>query len=166
MNELPDASYSPLKTLTHTLAAGGNSEGGLRKAAVEILVPLGPRSIYGLLGGHFNPLSAGKLVVDVKVSASSGRLLANSLPMNGDEVRIGLPAEYANAVLSGMDLAKSELESLISGHLSIDCSAHAVAGSSESIFMHLASIVVRIFNGANVDLTDDELKRFFPARFS
>ena len=107
LGELPNATYPSVKTLTHTIAAGRESKTGLRLAAIEVYVPLGPRSMYGLLGGQLEPTAVGHLSIDVSIAGANERLLSDSLAMKGDEVRVGLPAQYFRAVLAGVDLARA-----------------------------------------------------------
>lgn len=166
IGELPDVACPSVKTLTHTIAADGEPQNGLRLAAIEVFVPLGPRSMYGLLGGQLRPDATGYLSVDVCVSAANERLLVDNLAMKGDEVRVGLPAEYAQAVLSGVSLAKGELNALTAGKLSINCAAHGAIGSCEAAYKHLAAILVKLFNAASLELSDEELVELFPPTFS
>src|SRR4051812_21001420 len=49
IGELPDAACPSINTLTHTVAVDRESQHGLTMAAIEVFVPLGPRSMYGLL---------------------------------------------------------------------------------------------------------------------
>lgn len=138
----------------------------MRLAAVEVFVPLGPRSMYGLLGGKFKPDATGHLSIDVSVAAANERLLADNLAMKGDEVRVGLPAEYAQAVLAGVSLAKGDLNVLAAGRLSINCAAHSAIGSCAAVYKHLAAILVKLLNSAIVEPSDDELVELFPPSFS
>ncbi len=166
IGELPDTACPSVKTLAHTIAAGNKLQNGMRLAAIEVLVPLGPRSMYGLLGGQFKPDATGHLSVDVSVSAANERLLADSLVVKGDDVRVGLPAEYAQAVLAGVALAKGELNALAAGKLSINCAAHGAIGSCEAVYKHLAAILVKLFNAASLELSDEELVKLLPPTFS
>lgn len=166
IGELPDVACPPVKTLTHTIAASRESRNELRLAAIEVFVPLGPRSMYGLLGGQFESSATGHLSVDVNVSTANERLLVDSLAMKRDDVRVGLPAEYAKAVLAGVDLAKNELNALTAGKLSINCAAHGAIGSCEAIYKRLAVVLVKLFNVASREPSDDDLRKLFPPTFS
>ena len=79
---------------------------------------------------------------------------------------MGLPAEYAQAVLAGVNLAKDELSALTAGKLSINCAAHGAIGSCEALYKHHAAILVKLFNAASVEPSEDELVKLFPATFS
>lgn len=163
--ELPDVACPSIKTLTQTIAADKKLQNGLRLAAIEVFVPLGPRSMYGLLGGQFDPDATDQLRIDVNTSGANERLLADNLAMMGDEVRVGLPTEYAQAVLVGVDLAKSELSSVASGRLSINCGAHGAIGSCEAVYKHLAAILLKVLNTESLELSDEKLLNLFPRTF-
>ncbi len=122
--------------------------------------------MYGLLGGQFESSATGHLSVDVNVSTANERLLVDSLAMKRDDVRVGLPAEYAKAVLAGVDLAKNELNALTAGKLSINCAAHGAIGSCEAIYKRLAVVLVKLFNVASREPSDDDLRKLFPPTFS
>lgn len=166
IGELPDAAYPSVKTLAHSVSATTEPHGKRKMAAVELLVVTGPRSLYGMLGGHFTVGPTGRLNVDVRISTANERLFADNLAGTLDEVRVGLPAEYAQAVLAGVDLAKGELNALTAGKLSINCAAHGAIGSCEAVFKHLAAILVKLFNSGSVEISDEELIKLFPPTFS
>ena len=166
IRELPGAAYPSAKTFTHAVAAVASSENKLMLAAVEVFVPVGPRSMYGLLGGQWTSGTTNQLSVDVSIAAADGQLFSDNLAGKGDEVRVGLPAEYAQAVLAGVDLAKSEMNTLAAGKLSINCAAHGAIGSCEAVYKHLAVILVKLLNAASVEPSDDELVKLFPPTFS
>ncbi len=108
IGELPNVACPPVKTLTHTIVADSELQHGLRLAAVELLIVTGPRSIYGLLGGQWKPDATGELSIEISISGANERLLVDNLAMKGDEVRVGLPAEYANANCEGSRLESSQ----------------------------------------------------------
>jgi hypothetical protein len=166
IGELPDTAYPSVETLTHTTAADAKSQGKFMLAAVEVFVPLGPRSMYGLLGGQWTPDASGQFQVDVNVSAPNERLLADNLAIKGDEVRVGLPSEYAKAVAAGVDLAQVHLSILPSGKLLIDHAAHGAIGSCEAVYKHLAAVLVKLFNSTEMERSDEGLVKLFPATFS
>ena len=166
IGELPDTACPSVKILTHTIFASRESQSELRSAAIEVFVPLGPRSMYGLLGGQFKPDATGHLNVDVNISSANERLFTDSLARKGDEVRVGLPVEYAQAVLAGVNLTKGELNALTAGKLSINHAAHGAIGSCEVVYKHLAAILVKLFNTASLELSDEELVKLFPPTFT
>lgn len=161
VGDLPNATYEPKSMISHTLAAGGRSGVAKRLAAVELFVPLGARSMYGLIGGEFHP-GEGGLMIQVNVSSHSERHLTDSLASNVDDVRVGLPDEYVSAVFSGINAARSELGEIASGNLFINHAAHGVMCSSPAIYESLAIVLMKIFNIASLDISDSELIGLFP----
>jgi hypothetical protein len=131
-------------------------------AAVEMFADLGPRHMYGLLGGHLEPDTTDYLSVEVRVSTANERLFNDSLAMKRDEVRVGLPAEYVQGVMAGLDLAKHELNTLTPGKLTINCAAHGAIGSCAALYKHLTVVLIKLFNADHPKLPDDELTKLFP----
>jgi hypothetical protein len=167
IGELPDAIYPPVDTLTHVVAAGRLPiRNGLTLATVEVFVPLGGRALYGLLGGRLKPTKGSHLSVQLSVSAPNEHSFPDSLAEKVDDVRVGLPAEYVQGVFDGIDLAKGELNTVAAGKLFIDCAAHGAIGSSSAIFKHLAAVLVKLFNIAQAESSDEELAKLFPSTFS
>lgn len=167
LGELPDATYECTQKVTHTLSAGGpRPDKTLNLAAAEVLVHVGGRMLYGLLGGRWQPESDSQLSVEVLVSTSNERLFPDSLAGGTDEVRVGLPSEYIEGVLDGIDLAKGELNFVAAGKLSIDHAAHGAIGSSNAIYKHLAAALVKLFNLAQTKPSDEELAALFPSTFN
>lgn len=107
--------------MRRSVKAGRNTKDGLKQAAIEVVVPLGGRSMYGFLGGEFQPASPDRLHVSVCVASSRGKVFANNVAGAVDEARVGLPAEYSDAVFDGIPLAKAELTRLAAGRLLIKC---------------------------------------------
>ena len=133
-----------------------------RAAAIEILVPAGPRFLYGLLGCHFKPDQAEHVTIQVQISSPEERIFPDSLGTQMDEVRVGLPAEYGSAVLSGVALEKDRLEMLGAGNLTFNCAAHGAVGSCTVIFKHLSAMLIKILSTVTHGLSDDEMAEMFP----
>jgi hypothetical protein len=122
--------------------------------------------MYGLLGGHLEAEASDRLRIDVSVSAAKERKFVDSLAMKGDDVRVGLPPEYVQAVLAGVKSAMAQLNAVTAGKLSINCAAHGAIGSSEVIYKHLGAILIKLFNLTSSEPSDDELFRLFPSTFN
>jgi hypothetical protein len=65
------------------------------------MVPRGLKASYGLLGAELLDNGAGEGAVSVAVNRT-GFPMQGSLALMPDDVRIGLPDEYADAVVSGV----------------------------------------------------------------
>jgi hypothetical protein len=125
-----------------------------RRIAVELWLPRGARSEYGLLGGWFAGDASGRVTIDLGVSGATDERFLDSLGAATDDVRVGLPAEYANEVLTVA--ASLATENLRSGRLTIDEAAHGIVGSSRRLFGRLTWLVVRLLDD-RIDLSDDVL---------
>jgi hypothetical protein len=165
IGDLPDATYLSTNVTTHTITARSRSLVGKRLVAVELFVPLGARSMYGLIGGRFEPDDQDHLTVEVGTSSNSERLLTDSLASRVDEVHVGLPDEYVGAVLRGIDVARFKLGAITSGKLVIECGAHGMMGSCEAIYESLVVVLIELCNLASADISDSELIELFPREF-
>jgi hypothetical protein len=110
------------------------------------------------------PNDLDSLQVEIHTSLSRGKLLDDPLSLPNDDVRVGLPIEYAEAVFSGIGLARGQ-STVAPGHLIIDCAAHGFVGSSPVIFQHLGTILLRLLNGRLFEFSDKELVDMFPEEF-
>lgn len=164
LNELPDISHSS-GAAQEVIMPTTEPSMQAKKAAVEVFVPLGPRSMYGLLGGKFEPSTVGELKVTIVSNAANGKLLPTSLAGVSDQVRIGLPKEYHEAVKEGVRLAQKEGVT-ISGELVIDYAANGEIGSCFAVFKHLAAVLVKLFDTQGHNPIDEEIISFFPQTFA
>jgi hypothetical protein len=159
LGELPDAVYSA----SPSFAKFGEVDRGEAKiAAVELLIPTGGRTIYGLLGGQFKPAAGYGMSIEIAASTQSQRAFSAALTGPADRAYVGLPAEYTDAVNAGIKLAKEPLSKLGNGTLSINCAAHSLSGSSSLIFRHLALILIKLMGVAGTSPTDGDLQKLFP----
>lgn len=161
IDELPDVANHALSMVTHTVHAKNQGRAKIQTGAVELFVPLGARSMYGLLGGYFEPMEGDSLSVEISLSSSSERILSGSLAGSSDEVRVGLPAEYVGGVTAGIDAACSRLDSVAVGKLHINCAAHGLIGSSNAIYSEIAATLVRLFHLGRCGMSDSELRELF-----
>jgi len=157
LDELPDLHYPPLRVAERTVAvpAGGSRR---QKAAAELLVPMGPRAMYGLLGATHTADGSGSLRVQVVLSGADGKVYPAALAGRLDQVRAGLPEEYGDSVLAGV-LSAEALARLGPGVLRIDCAAHGPVGSSPWLFQRLAGVVVLALTAAADVAWEEEVRR-------
>lgn len=161
INELPDASYHSLDVISHSVPVGSRGFAEIQTGAVELFVPLGARSMYGLIGGYFEPMEGDNLSVEICISSSCERLLSENLAGSSDEVRVGLPAEYVGGVVAGIDVACSRLKSIATGKIHINCAAHGVISSSESIYTQITIALINLFHCDEAVMSDSDLMVLF-----
>jgi hypothetical protein len=163
LNELPACEYVPSMVLTHVVAASHAGDPTIHCAAIELLVPLGARSMYALIGGEYSSNNSNTLEIELAI-ADDGPSFADSLASPSDVVKIGLPNEFVRGVIEGINIGCSELDWVCAGKLRIACSAHGVMWSSEAIFSKVASILVKLINIGRPDMTDSAIARLFSAQ--
>lgn len=143
LGELPDLPHVDVDVLEYALPAGEPVVTEQRRAAIEVMIPTGARIIYGLLGVEFSAEDTSQLLVQVAVSPNDGEVVPWSIADRSDEVRAGLPHEYVDGVVAGVNAAESP-RLLGSGVLRFNCAAHGAVGSSQDVFRRAAMIVVRL----------------------
>jgi hypothetical protein len=162
IGELPDAVFQPTGTRVQMYEASGSGPGLPSLAAVELSVFVSARFIYGLIGGDWRPNAAGELRVSIHTSSSNGTLLPDHLSARGEDVRVGLPDEYSEGVLAGVQQWVEALEVVPSGELTINCAAHGLVSSSQMAFKRVSWTLCKLLTTDGAALTDEELNSFFP----
>jgi hypothetical protein len=115
-----------------------------RIAALEISIPHGPITSYALLGAELTESEVQGLEVAVFVN-SSGFPFAQTLAQRPEEARVGLPKEYADAVIAGVENV-ARLYGLPTGAaLQFRWGAHGLIGSSPWIFKKVSNLVAQLF---------------------
>ena len=140
----PSIIYPALDIVTQDIKSGLKCKSAPRKAALEINIPVGPRSCYGLLGAKFIPNNSGNLSLEIAVSTDSESIFTDALAAQIDTVRIGLPMEYCQSVIEGIinSLTPENMEILGSGIIVFAQAAHGEISSSNQIFRNIAATVI------------------------
>ncbi|HEX2572631.1 MAG TPA: hypothetical protein VH877_23990 [Polyangia bacterium] len=103
---------------------------------VEAFVPRGGLAEYGLLGMSFERDRTSLVQVEVPYSEGEGPTWSDSLGRAVDVVRLGLPYEYAGAIL---DAAVDVGHRFPPGTIKVVHAAHGLVGSSPRFFQRLAT---------------------------
>ena len=157
IDEDVNADYAAEATIERRLLTTPSRHLRHRRVVVEVYLPRGPRAEYGLLGLMYEPKDESDLLVRVQVGREDGRPSAGSMASNVDDVRIGLPREYASAVL---DAICQHCQNRIGpGLLTIDRAAHGRVGSSVSVFSALSALAVALVESD--DAVDNKVRSAF-----
>lgn len=113
-----------------------------RIMGVEALVPRGGLAEYGMIGFRLVSSALDVLQCEVGYSDMSGPSWPDALATRLDNVRIGLPEEYASAVMEALSLACRDR--MPPGVLSVVDAAHGLVGSSPSFFSRLTAAAVEL----------------------
>lgn len=121
------------------------------------MLPRGARAECGMIGIQFVPGTLRQLQVEVGYSGIPGELYTNALAANLDEVRIGLPQEYASTVMESLVLRCQHR--LPPGVLRIVDAAHGLVGSSPSVFDRLTTAAMELARLDATFMQDDDIAR-------
>jgi hypothetical protein len=141
------------ETLRTSVAAVASATTTLRRAAVEIFVPLGAKFDYGLVGGEWRPGTGNRLHVTVGVTTAPQAAYRESLSGRLEDVEVGLLREYAAAIVDEIEFGPAAPPA-IAGALTIAHAAHGTVGSSASIFWWLTDVLMQLL--ALDDRTPDD----------
>lgn len=128
-----------------------------RSAAVEVLVPLGGRALYGLLGGALVPSSEGRTVVWALGENTGAGVEGTVLGPNAD-VRPGVGiSEFRDAICAAALQTASERQ--LTGEVVIDLAAYSDLYSTLSIFKWLARTVVTLLALPSLPDSEEEVTK-------
>ena len=146
MDSNPGIIYSASEVLTKEVCTDLPRKSDRKQAALEILIPVGARFLYGLLGAEFIPNDSGKFSLEVLLSTNNASIFQQSIASELDLVRVGLPREYSQSVVEGalQSLNNKSLETLGCGVLQFNQAAHGEIGSSNKFFCQIAGTVVQL----------------------
>jgi hypothetical protein len=163
MKILPDAVFEPRTLIKQSFETSRKSFGYDRISAVEIMVSLGARDLYGLLGGTLSPGPKGKFDVQIAISGGSHHF-ADHFASSREDVRAGLTEEYAEAALYGVSSVGANL--MPAGSMRINCAAWGGTGSSLMVFRHLGAFLMKVLCQPDETPTAEQLATMFPANFA
>ncbi len=151
LDDAPRATYAATSYLGRTLAPIRTIEPARRLAAIELFVPHGPSLSYALLGAELVMAESTDLEVSVSVSKEGPPLIS---PLTGklDRVSIGLPKEFAQAVLDGASRTAQELGAPTQRKLLYRWAAHGFVSSSPTVFENASAMVLRFLTLTENDL--------------
>ncbi|MDX1932455.1 MAG: hypothetical protein SFU56_07605 [Capsulimonadales bacterium] len=142
--------FAPGRVVKFEIATQPSAIRRERRVTVELVLRRAGLFPYGLLGAAFIPNVSNVLQIEVNCDSQTDVMVLNSLALQPDTVLIGLPYEYAQAVLNSV--AHSDIsEQLGSGLIRFDCAAHGEVGSSSSAFVRLSLIVTQLLT---LDVTE------------
>jgi hypothetical protein len=118
---------------------------GQRQAAIEVLVPVGARMIYGLLGGILTP-AAEALRVEIHISEDRTKRFEETV-MKHETVFVGLPRKYVPGTERAFTLSGKHVPDLMAGNLKLTHAAHGEVSSNQAIFGHLTISLLKLLGG-------------------
>lgn len=129
-------------TVNRTVEGIPTGAARLQDLTLEAYVPRGGRAEYGLLGFHFARDGANLLDVNVPYTEGGGVPWLDSLAAQVDEVRLGLPHEFAVPILDAV--AGFAVHGFPAGKLTVVEAAHGQVGSSAQFFRRVAACALSL----------------------
>lgn len=138
-NEAPKIIFAPETSETYQVVNPDLDAGEPFLSAVEIFIPRGARVVYGALVVEYLPDAKQKLLeIEVAIKNGLDCRWPDSLAASLDEVYIGLPSEYTDAIFSGVSKALEHPNCRLSGKLKFSGGAHGYVSSNNNVFKGLA----------------------------
>lgn len=148
-------------TIARKVAASPTCAVRLNRLTIEAYVPRGGRVEYGLLGFHFEPNGNNMLRISVPYTETDGVPWHNSIAARVDDVRLGLPHEFARPVID--TVAEFAADGFPTGNLTMVEAAHGLLGSSELFFQRIAVCALSLMID-DYDLEPQSLASFLMAK--
>ena len=165
INELPLAAFPPEDCFCKNLQLSGSRAPIVRAAAVEYIKRVGPRSLYGLLGGVFTSLELPEFRLEVNIADECSVLFSDNLAKSKDAVYVGLPREYLKAIEEGFSIAGQTLLPLFQGSFKLTCAAHHPIASCGAVYKSLLLRLVQLLKLPTADPSQQELMALFSKSF-
>jgi hypothetical protein len=143
LDEAPPAAYAVSSAVTKVVTPKTAIHAARRIAGVEFMFPQGPTAAYAVLGAELVEANVDGLEVIVSVNEVSVPFPA-SIAARIDDVKIGLPGEYADAVISGVAKIAETIGAPKKQSLRFGWAAHGLVGSSPRAFEQASGIVLQL----------------------
>jgi len=158
LDDHPPAAFTATATVERLVIPRTVVRASHRRAGVELNVVHGPKCSYAALGGELEDTGSEGLLAIVHVNRR-GFPFRPSLAIAPDEAKVGLLAEYAEGVLSGVERVAQVEGAPTCATLHFRWAAHAAVGSSSSSFERVSAIVVRLLTSPIA--TEDDVRALF-----
>jgi hypothetical protein len=163
LHDLPDAGFEGEERTEIILPAAKASF--VRRGALEMLVPIGGRLIYGLLGGILVPANPVVLRVEIHISENRSKRF-NGAILKSEKTFVGLPREYVPGIQRALAISGDHIPTLPAGSIKLEHAAHGEVSSNQAIFGHLTISLIKLFSLENIQPVEDELVKMFPERLA
>lgn len=161
-DEVPEITLSQENSETRSVAGPDLTAGRPFLAAMEIFIPRGARIVYGALMAEYTPdAMKSRVEIEVFIKDEINCRWPDSLAKSLDEVYVGLPSEYVEAIFSGACKAVVQPDCRLSGRIRFCGGAHGIVSSSCNVFEALAYGMIAA-RGNMARMTDvDSLRKVF-----
>ncbi|MGE7090718.1 hypothetical protein ACQKII_04525 [Lysinibacillus sp. NPDC048646] len=134
VNDLPDLNYKIINRLTTSIDIEKSMYIKPTSIALELLLSRRDMSNYAFLGIKFMPKNIKNLNIRVNISSEEDEILSDNIAMKSDTVFLGIPNEYAEAIIDTTNKVVREHSLFPCGDLDFFIGAHGEIGSSKFSF--------------------------------
>lgn len=143
LDEAPPAGFVGTIIASRVLLPKRSVEAARTMAGIEVNIPHGPRASYALLGCEL--VETNEEGLEVLVSANNaGVAFQGSLALQPDEVKVGLPQEYTEAVIAGVSRVAESDGAPTRAAVQFRWAANGRVGSSGSVFAKVSELLIRL----------------------
>lgn len=134
----------------------------LRSLILELMIPRGARTMYGLLGGKYMPnANSSALKISVPQSQEVEAIYTDAMIAAFDTVTIGLPFECAESSIAGIKQAISGGLVPYPGDLHMCFAAYGEASSNEPTFIKLGFLLASLLWRDEESISTEVIKNLF-----
>ncbi|MBP2115932.1 hypothetical protein [Paenibacillus silagei] len=112
---------------------------------VELIIAARMVSNYAFIGLSYDPSVQDKLEVEVEIGYEKGEIVYEVIAMQPEEVRLGIPEEYTDAILDEIRvLSEESIIEIPSGKIHIHLGAHGSVASSSVSFRKAIQVLIKL----------------------
>lgn len=123
----------------------------------ELFLPRGGRIIHGILGMDFIYNERNKILIKIPIKNKTQKVVSSLLKY--ENVYLGLPDEYLNAVKRGIERAYREKKLLLTGELNFCYAAYGDVSSCEWVFDKLTYSLIGLIVLLPEDINKEIMER-------
>ncbi|MFY0517977.1 hypothetical protein ACOMCU_09100 [Lysinibacillus sp. UGB7] len=144
VNNLPDLNYEIINRLTTSINIENCMYIKPTSIALELLLSKRDMNNYAFLGMKFTPENIKSLNIRVNTSLDLDEILSDNIAMKSDTIFLGIPNEYAEAIIDTTNKVVREHSLFPCGDLEFFMGAHGEIGSSKFSFSKVTEILLKL----------------------
>ncbi|WCF08136.1 hypothetical protein NDS46_28410 [Paenibacillus thiaminolyticus] len=160
VNDMPELRYKVVDKLTSSIEVKQKKYIRPTSLALEMLLSPRDMSNYAFLGVKFIPNNDNRVNITVNVGEDEDELLNDNIAMKSDRVFVGIPCEYAEAILNTSKNVIEETLQFPSGDLEFYIGAHGESGSSKFSFSKVTEVILKLLIGEPESKNVEQLETF------
>ncbi|TCS96769.1 hypothetical protein [Hazenella coriacea] len=144
VKNMPRINYTVIDQIYSTLPVEKGLVLSPCNLALETLFSPRQVSNYAFLGVNFTPNDGEIIEITINTSLDEGRILEDHIAFQSDEVYMGIPYEYGEAILSSVQETLLDIQTFSGGKLNFHMGAYGQVGTSQRSFSKTTEIMIRL----------------------